>query len=449
MYFPDTNLMYKSYDNDSGLDLENFLELQTASLDKEAAKVAKKLFNINTKDSSDFENDQELSIFKELINSNTKSTMDEEHSKVGNDKKKLKKKSPINFKTFKDLAYPQINNKKTTKNINLPDYNESSKFRFSDLVNENKSKIYIGREIREVYHGCASVSAKEIEYVSLLKTGRRTYDASYYDKNRMVIGHFWLWVEKLDEETQLNYTQKMTNFKSIKRHNQQSLPRNTFQSRTQTQMATTPRIIKSPFSYSNKNNRKNSSSSGYQINKYSTDSDKVLGKFRDDYTNNDHKNSQHGTKNKQICCPENTVRTISRFSVFEEELCTPVDSLSKPQPKNLEPGLKVNLAIKFDNFSESAKKLSQQQIKSKKYFDKQQESDKFQRGVMEEEQNNYLSEINMPDFKNMLRHSGNGRNSTCLDYQQEIKEYEYECRRNQYDCEDSDSEEDNFFKFNK
>ena len=57
MYFPDTNLMYKSYDNDSGLDLENFLELQTASLDKEAAKVAKKLFNINTKDSSDFEND--------------------------------------------------------------------------------------------------------------------------------------------------------------------------------------------------------------------------------------------------------------------------------------------------------------------------------------------------------------------------------------------------------
>ena len=42
--------------------------------------------------------------------------------------------------------------------------------------------------------------AKEIEYISMVKTGRRTVDLDAYNSNRLIFGHFWLIQEACEAE---------------------------------------------------------------------------------------------------------------------------------------------------------------------------------------------------------------------------------------------------------
>ena len=98
-----------------------------------------------------------------------------------------------------------------------------ARFRFSDLVNANNRSVYLSRESREDYHGCGIVLAKEIEYTSMVQTGRRCVDMDSFNENRFILGHFWLISEAQETEQQELFARRMGSFKSI-------IPRHALQS---------------------------------------------------------------------------------------------------------------------------------------------------------------------------------------------------------------------------
>jgi len=99
--------------------------------------------------------------------------------------------------------------------INKRESRQVTRFRFSDLVNANAKSVYLSRDQRDDYHGCAIVLAKEIEYVSMIKTGRRLVDIDAYNRNRIILGHFWLVSEASEAEQRNLFSMRIGSFKSI------------------------------------------------------------------------------------------------------------------------------------------------------------------------------------------------------------------------------------------
>ena len=113
------------------------------------------------------------------------------------------------------LRNPSQKNPFELNRIKKRESRSEARFRFSDLVNANHKSVYLSREQRDDYHGCGIVLAKELEYISMVTTGRRTVDIDLYNKNRIILGHFWFIQEAIEEEQRKLFAKRITSFKSI------------------------------------------------------------------------------------------------------------------------------------------------------------------------------------------------------------------------------------------
>lgn len=368
-----------------------FAELQKVNLEHEASSIAHRLYGFNHQPQF---NEQELDqaqgfkeeqsdqglknqkFFLELRRAqtetffswcnqkdeNTSSTMcsTNDNNYPENSRKNFQR-STIGFQKYQP---PQNLSKQIYSKAECNKKRESrseAKFRFSDLVNANNKSVYLSREFRDGYHGCGIVLAKEIEYISMVKLGRRTVDMDAFNKNRIILGHFWLVQEACEAEQQNRFALRIGSFKSIvgqKTRGQKSSFNPRLSLSSQAPFCEQESKI-TPFRRSTIN----------RITRQSSDSELRIVTKTDSSGSRLHQSSFQKQKptfvglsqsksmlreSEKTFSRQDQQRKISQFAT--EDFETPDN---RPAPQNHQQ-IKRNLAIKFDLFSSSALKRQQE-----------------------------------------------------------------------------------------
>jgi len=200
-----------NWDNDAGISEEKYILMQELTLDKVNGKIMLKIhhpFGLRPdRENSDVKKaimekygieeniKNQGKIFSEFQRENPKNEKLEE-----DDNDQIRARSYGFFKRLKKEKPKRDNRRARTKKMRRRKVKKPNK-RFSDLVNKkplkNQSQIYIDRNCRENYSGVL-LKAQELEYLNLQQYGKRLASKELYNKNRIILGNFWI-VVKLKE----------------------------------------------------------------------------------------------------------------------------------------------------------------------------------------------------------------------------------------------------------
>lgn len=187
-YFSNYSIIDNNYDLDRGIKENQFEILEDLTLEKSASKIMLKInhpFGLKNEDLLTENEPPKLSIFRTFSQRDPiLEFSSEKHSHQKRTKKREKKQKRSKMK------------------------------RFSDLVNTvNQNKYYLSRDRRMNYHGSLVIKAKEFEYLFLQKYGKRIAREEDFNKNRMIIGNFWIIAK--EREYALAQIRGERNFKKI------------------------------------------------------------------------------------------------------------------------------------------------------------------------------------------------------------------------------------------